>query len=124
MSSYKQTFTTQERIELALDNLSRARIENNVVPTYQQLAHDYEVPKATIWHRDHGRRPVTEFDEIKQYLNHGEEAALVNWYLNYQYIYINIKKIKANQNLGVWKCMILLSSAHCPFERNGNVFTE
>ena len=88
MASDKQTFTTEERIELALDNLSQARREKKDIPTYKQLAHDYEVPKGTIWHRDHGRRPVSEFDEHKQYLNNCEEAALVNWYLNYYDMYL------------------------------------
>ncbi|PWW78428.1 hypothetical protein C7212DRAFT_69176, partial [Tuber magnatum] len=42
--------------------------------------HDYEVPKSTLWHRDHDQIPTSKCDEWKQYLTSGEKQALVNWY--------------------------------------------
>ena len=73
--------STEQRIELALSTLNQARKDESRLPTYQELAGDYEVPRSTLWHRDHGRIPTSEHDERKQYLTVGEEEALVNWYI-------------------------------------------
>lgn len=80
MSSIEKNFTSEQRIELALIHLNRARKESDRIPTFDELARDYDVPKSTLWHRDHGRIPTSEYDERKQYLTSGEEQALVNWY--------------------------------------------
>jgi len=73
--------STEQRIELALSTLNQARKEESWLPTYRELACDYEVPRSTLWHRDHGRIPTSEHDERKLYLMVGEEEALVNWYI-------------------------------------------
>ena len=73
--------STEERIELALSTLNQARKDKSHLPSYQELACDYEVPRSTLWHRDHGRIPTSEGDERKQYLTVGEEEALVSWYI-------------------------------------------
>jgi len=78
--------STEQRIELALSTLNQSQKDETHPPTYQELALDYEVPRSSLWHRDHGRIPTSEHDERKQYLTVGEEEALVNWYSTTRYV--------------------------------------
>ena len=57
--------STEQRIKLALSPLTQARKNESRLLTYQQLAGDYEVPRSTLWHHDHGRIPTSEHDEQK-----------------------------------------------------------
>ncbi|PWW75973.1 hypothetical protein C7212DRAFT_280078 [Tuber magnatum] len=77
-------FATEQRIELALSTLNKARENKGHIPTYRELALDYEVPRSTLGHHDHGRIPRKEDNERKRYLTIGEEEVLVNWCLEIQ----------------------------------------
>ncbi|KAG0633578.1 hypothetical protein HOY80DRAFT_1026280 [Tuber brumale] len=88
MSLTKKNFSSEQCIELALTHLNCTRKEDDRIPTFDELADDYEVPRLTLWHRHHGRIPTTLVKEMAMYLCSKwdpEKAQSIgyNWYLSF-----------------------------------------
>jgi hypothetical protein len=67
-----------------MDRASQALVQglpSDVRRTYSALAEHGDVPRSTVWYRDHGRPSKEEKAQRQQYLTPSEEKALVKFLL-------------------------------------------